>query len=313
MNEKALASEVPTRFSGTGTVKATKVPKGYLSVEELTTKYPDLNDDYMTATKRDSPVMVWIDSDIPVYGEIIHKVERVMNDEEAKAVEKMRKKIPFQMAEERYEARVEMLPPRTAIKMTIANYIYLFGDPNYRFDLPKKPQTAPTYVSGLKDSTWRARRNQCLNRLRRDVGRKPTMQIRGGAHVKVPSSYAQGTYAEGAWSQYPPVYMLPPDNFKMVLAGEDAPASMDILTIEDYAWNAMLAINMNTSKGSFTDNDEVQKVKDILVRGGHVGETSSLTLVRSLMKAGQVKNLVDGTGNGNGSGKENATLGLEED
>jgi hypothetical protein len=264
------------------------LPNGYLSIEELVEKYPDFYTDYMTESGRDRPMRVWIDEDRAVYATVSKKIVPKLSEKEKVERRAMRGKTQFRIVEDRYVEVIEQIPIRCEFPMSVNDFCFLWGDPNYRFDLENKPDSEMDYVKGLSDARWGAYRMQLLDRFRRNPAcQEAEMAMADGSPKMMPAKYTRGTFDPEnlkyeLWGKMPPVYVLPPDSFGFVLKEER--------TTEDLVWDAMIQAGLKLDKGTYTNNEELEPVRDILVEQGIISETADLTLVRALIKGAQAKN-----------------------
>lgn len=278
-----------TAVALTSESKTTKAPKGYLSLEELSKKYPDFHDDYMTPSGRDRPMQVWVDEDNPIFASICEKIDPQLTEKEMAERRNMRGKTKFKMEEDRYKEILIQIPPRQEYPMTINNYVYLWGDPNFRLDLDSKPEKAVSYVKGMSDSRWNAYKRTAWDRFRRNPACKESVRHTQHGEEKLPAKYSVGTFDTrntelGLWATIPNVYVLPPDSYSYTVK-EDT-------TLEEKVLDALKESNLALGKAVYRD-EELVGVKEILVAKGIIKDTSSLTKVRSLIKIAQTEDKVD--------------------
>lgn len=267
------------------TTRPVGVPKGYLSIKELSEKYPDFHMDYMTSSDRDRPMRVWVDEKEPVYAKMSVKVEPELTDKQIEERRKMRGRTKFKMEEDRYIEELTMIPVHEEFPITISNFVYLWGDPNFRLDLGKKPEKAVDYVNGMSESRWKSYRIAALDRFRRNPSCQEGTRFTDKGEQEMPAKYAAKTFNINntkldLWNNMPPVYVMPPDNYRYTVKEEK--------TIEDQVMNALKECELSLTKAVYKD-DEMLKVKGKLVDKGLVKDTASLTKIRSLVKMSQIE------------------------
>jgi hypothetical protein len=279
MTDLALASET----------KKVQPPKGYLSFKELSEKYPDFYADWMTGPNRDRPLRIWVDSDKPIYLTLTEKVIPELTDDERKERRAMLAKVPFRMEEDRYVEVITKLDGRTDKEITVNDFVYNWGDPNFRLDLDKKPVTGVDYVKGMSESRWRSLKTSALDRFRRNPAMMENERYIENRHETIPAKYRVGTFDPenthpsgnpelSLWGKIPPVYVLPPDSYGYVLKDEKS--------TEDQVIAALTECELSTTKAVYSD-DELDNLKPLLVKDNLIKDTADLTQIRRLIKFAQ--------------------------
>ena len=258
------------------------LPKGYLSLEEFSKKYPDFYTEFHTKMSRDKPMRIWIDEDEPVYATIMEKVEVVLNEEDKKKRREILSNVKFNMEEDRYRTKLVVIPPREEYEITVAKFIFMFEDPNWRLDADTMPPELQ-----FKQNRWDQFKVLCLDKFRRNPACAEHDEYTGNGTVHVPSRYKKDEFNPnntklGLWGVIPPVYILHPDNYGFTLKQERK--------IEDYVRDVMIECEIEIGKAvQAYKNEELEALKAALVGKGIINEYSDLTFIRSLIKAAQTK------------------------
>ena len=272
----ALASEKGVKPKG--------LPKDYLSLKEFSEKYPDFFTDYMTSANSSRPMRVWVNSDRPVFAMINELVKQDLTPEQIEQRRKLRGKTKFKMEEDRYKEVMVQIPGMTEYEMSVRNFVYLWSDPNFRLDSETKPEKCVDYVRGMSESRWNSYKNMALDRFRRNPAAKEYTRRVNNVDETIPSRYKAKTFdtentALELWGIVPDVYVLPPDSYSYTVK-EDS-------TIESKILDALKECDLSGTKAVYRD-DEIEKLKDVLIAGGVINESASLTKVRQLIKFAQV-------------------------
>lgn len=259
------------------------IPKGYLSLEELSAKYPEFYNDYMRDETANRPMRIWVNTERPVYATICEQVIVKLSPEDAEIRRKLRNEVKFRMAEDRYIEVLVQIPPKEEYEISIRNFVYLWGDPNFRMDLTTRPTDGVDYVKSMPDSKWKTLRTMSLDRFRRNPACQESERYVNNARERVPARYQEDTFdpentIHKLWGIIPDVYVLPPDSYGYTLKDDD--------TIEDKIMDALKEAELSETKAVYKDA-EIERLKDILVSRGLINENATLTKVRSLIKIAQ--------------------------